>query len=466
MALITDPDNLSDSVTDVNNVFIDLSAKTIKLTPGRGSLVAADGVTIKCVASFAKEEWRSDPNSKNLAAIDFPFVPLSDEFFELVDGWNWADATTRQTIRKGGWLVRNNSGGVTEHWAGLAILNAEADDQCYFDLGVGATDFTFTGNTSEAVQVIDDPNGDGNYADGYNRSANVTVYNREQGQEFSLNSSTLVGEATLLAPKLFSLGLPTKTDLNITASDATIATTAPYTGMSIEFFSAAQSRTIGSSSRDFGIIIDGNNGTKKQIYEFIQYSLRQSTDEDSGAGSLIGNVMPELLVNVGATLKTKTATNYQAGGTGVFIDNFAATDTNSLAFVDNTGTERAFPFVSAGTLEFNANLVNDTDAVYRVFFTDGVTAANRYGATAAIFVEDNGGNDLSGSVSGSSSIPFTFDYDGNNQGGRTAGTDANVTAIAIGLNTVQYVRTTAAIGRSNQNAINFVAAVERNYSNP
>ena len=71
MAIITDPDNLQDSVSDngSTNVFIDTAALTIKLNTGVGALVAADGVTIKALYSFIKEEWKQDPNSKNLAAL-------------------------------------------------------------------------------------------------------------------------------------------------------------------------------------------------------------------------------------------------------------------------------------------------------------------------------------------------------------------------------------------------------------
>jgi hypothetical protein len=466
MALIIDPDLLLDGALDngTTNFFIDTAAKTLKLVPGQGALVAADGVTEKAVYSFLKEQWKNDPLTKNLAAFDFPMVPITDEFYELVEGWNWADATTRQTIRRGGWLVRNTSGNVTEHWFGAAILDAEADDQIYYDLGAGATDFTFLGPTAEAVQVISDPNGDGNYTDGFNYTS-ITIYNRQQGQLFSVNTNGAIGEASLLAPKLFSFSLPTGTDLNISESDANIATQAPYTGMSIEFFTTPQSRTIGASNYNFGIIIDGNNGTKQQIYEFVQWSLRQNNDQDDGAGSLIGNVMPELLEFVGSTLKTKAAANYQGGGMGVYIDNFSAVDTNDLAFVDNTVTERTFPFVAAGTLIFNVNLVNDSDAVYRVYFTDGVDSGDEFGNSGAILVEDNSGSPIAGSVTGGS-ISFDFDYDANTQGNRTAGTNANVTAIAIGLNTGQYVKTTATITRSNANVINFVAAVERNYENP
>ena len=390
----------------------------------------------------------------------------------MVNGWTWEGTTTEQTIRRGGWLVRNLAGGITEHWVGTAILNAEADDQIYYDLGIGAVDYTFQGNTAEAIQVISDPNGDGNYTDGYDRSSNIELFNREQGQLFSSSSSIGIGESSLLAPKLFSFSLPTGVDLNISVPDTGIdsnsdgtADVAPYDGMSIQFYTTPQIRGIGGTNKDFGIIIDGNNGSKQQIYEYVQWALRQDNDQDAGSGALIGNVMPELLEFVGATLKTLSAENYQGGGTGVYIDNFNALDTNDISFNDNSGDEVTFPFVAAGKLIFNTNLVNDTDAVYRLYFTDGVNAGLEYGNTGAIFVEDNSGTAISGDVNGNIEIDFDFDYDGNVQGGRSSGTDANVTAIAIGLNTGQYVKTTATITRSNANTISFVAAVERQYQN-
>ncbi len=469
MALINDPDQLTDSSTDngSTNVYIDTSAKLIKLVPGVGGLDASDGVTEKAVYSFLKEEWKNDTLTKNLAAFDFPMVPITDEFYELVGGWDWANATTEQSIRNGGWLVRDTSGNLTKQFANITALGAIfGTDQLYYDAGAGATEFTFTGAVNEAIQIIDDPNGDGNYVDGFDRSGVFKFYNREQGQIYNSSELAAIGVNNLLAPKAFGFPIGTGVDLNISASDATISTQAPYNGMSIQFYTTPQSRTIGSSNYNFGIIIDGNSGTKQQIYEFVQYSLRQASDEDGGAGSLFGDVMPELLEFVGSTLKTKSATNYQGGGSGVYIDNFNAIDTNDLVFVDSTSTERTFPFVAAGTLTFNSNLVNDTEAVYRVFFTDGVTGGLEFGNSTAILVNDNGGGDLSGTISGNASIGFDFDYDGNTQGGRTPATDCNVTAIAIGLNTGQYVKTTATISASNANSINFVSAVERNYSNP
>jgi hypothetical protein len=459
MAEIIDPDLLNDSAADdaSTEIFINTSTTRLKLNPGVGNLDATDGVRLKALYGFIKEEQKNDPLSKTLSATVYReiFESITDEFYELTKGWDWENATTQNAIRRAGWLVRNSSGNVIKHYAGIAILDAEADDQIYYDVGNGAEDFTFVGNTSEAVQVLSDPNGDGNYSDGFDRSSNITVYNRQQGQLYSSASTQANNESSLLAPKLFSLSLRSGTDLNISASDATISTTAPYTGMSITFHTTAQTRSIGGTNRDFGIIIDGNNGTKQQIYEFVQWSLRQGTDQDAGAGSLIGKLMPELLEFVGEELKTKTATNYQGGGTGVYIDNFSAIDTNSLVFVDNTGAPRAFPFVSAGFIQPNDVLQSDPDAVYFLYIRD-----------TTILVNDNSGTPITGNVSGSGSIAFDFDYDGNTQNGRTPGTDLDVTAVALGLSLAKYVFFDFTIERTNTNNAPLSAALERQYDNP
>jgi hypothetical protein len=59
----------------------------------------------------------------------------------------------------------------------------------------------------------------------------------------------------------------------------------------------------------------------------------------------------------------------------------------------------------------------------------------------------------------------SFAYDSNVQGGRSAGTDAAVTIVAIGLSTGQYVSTTATITRTTGQNISLVSSLERNYSN-
>ena len=94
-----------------------------------------------------------------------------------------------------------------------------------------------------------------------------------------------------------------------------------------------------------------------------------------------------------------------------------------------------------------------------MFFT------SNFGSGSALLVDDNDGADISGNIGGSATVSWSFDYDGNTQGSRTAGTDAAVTVVAIGLNTAQYVSATATIGRATGQNISLVAPLERNYNN-
>ena len=104
MALIVDPDDLNQGT----EVTFATGAKTITLNQA-GNL-STDGVTLKALYSFCKEEWKNDAA---LIPFEFPFVPITDESFELVDGWDFADDASRYLIRTAGWAVKNTSGNVT-----------------------------------------------------------------------------------------------------------------------------------------------------------------------------------------------------------------------------------------------------------------------------------------------------------------------------------------------------------------
>jgi hypothetical protein len=474
MTLITDPDLLTDGTVDTGTteVFINKTSKTIKLNV-TGNL-SSDGVTLKALYSFLKEEWRNDPNAKNLAAFPFPMVPITDEAFEFVDGWDFLNDTARYLIRTAGWTVRNTSGGVIAMWAGIMGLGSiESNDQLYFQQASGgaATNIQLTGQVNQAVQVLSDPNGDGVYGDGFDRRTYFKLFTREQGQLYGIASLSDIG-VTSMAAQAYRFPITTGADLKVTHADVQIdanaegtADVAPYSGMSITYYAAAQVRSIGGTNRNFGIVINGNSGTAEQIYEFVQWSLRKSGDIDADASTLVGKTADELLRFVGDTLKTRAATNPDGGGTGVFIDNYQTVDINRLAFVDNTGTERTFPYVAALTINFGDNLRLDGSAKFWAYFTTLPGASNDFGESGALIVGDNAAADIAGNVAGATSLTFSFNYDGNAQGGRTPGTDAAITVVGIGLNTGQYVRATGIIGRSTSNSVSLVSSLERNYAN-
>lgn len=438
MALITDPDDLNQGT----EVTIDTGAKTIALNVA-GNL-SNDGVTFQAVYSFFKEEWKNDAS---LIAYPFPFVSITPEQFEFVEGWKPANDTTRNLLRSAGWREINASGVIEREYMGIISLgNIDAADTPYFAFSsdTAKTDFAFAGPINQAIQTFGDAS-NGNYD---KRSDTLTVFIRAQGKTYGSATSTSIGLTSLnyIANRF---PLAEAADAKITASDATIASSAPYTGMSITF--GAVTRTIGGSTFNFDVVVDGNNGTAEQIYEFLQYRLRQSGDIDDGAGTQVGQLADVFANFVGDTLKTTT---------GVFIDNFQNADRNRLIFTDTGGTERTFPFLATGTISFNANLTNDSDAIYRMFFTSG------FNTGSAILVDDNSGTDISGTVGGASSVAFDFDYDGNTQGGRTAGTDAAVTIVAVGLSGAQHVIATGTITRATGQNFSLVAPLERNYANP
>ena len=232
------------------------------------------------------------------------------------------------------------------------------------------------------------------------------------------------------------------------------ANTGVDTGIT-DWVSYTGERQIGLEWYAYNKIINGNNATAEQIYEFAQFELRQAIDIDRGLGDVRGNTATELGGFIGDTLKTAS---------GVYIDNFQPADTNRLQFVDYFGITQTYPYVAAGSLLFNDNLTGDADAIYRVFFTS--VSGGDYGTTNAITINDaSGPTPIAGNVSAhtNGAIGFDYDYQNNTQGGRTPNTDAAYTAVAVGLSLAQFVVTTGSIVKSTANSINFVAALERNY---
>ncbi|NJK44522.1 MAG: hypothetical protein HC933_09730 [Pleurocapsa sp. SU_196_0] len=395
MPKITDPDLLNDGPTDngTTEVFIDTATRRIKLNVF-GNLSSSgvqndNGVNLKALYSFLKEEWRNDPHAKNFAGFDFPMTPITDEAFEFVSGWDIESDAARYLIRDAGWTVKNLAGGTTQMWAGIIGLGfIESNDQLYFQqvTGGAAANVQLTGQINQAVQILRDDDGDGIFAEGsdFDRRGYFKIFAREQGQLYGAAQLADIG-VTTLAAQAYRFPLSTGADLKITHTDVQIdansdntADVAPYAGMSITYHATPQVRSIGGTNRNFGIIINGNNGTAEQIYEFVQWSLRRATDIDADADSLIGKTADELLRFVGDTLKTRSASNPSGGGSGVFIDNYQTVDINRLTFVDNTGAERKRPFVAALTINFGDNLRLDAAAKFWVYFSTLPGAGNDF----------------------------------------------------------------------------------------
>jgi hypothetical protein len=266
--------------------------------------------------------------------------------------------------------------------------------------------------------------------------------------------------------------LSTATDLKIVTVDTGIkasgtgfpADVSPYSGMSITYHATPQSRSgfVGGAF-NFGITIDGNGQTLQKVYEFAQYALRQNADINADTPSVItGKIAAPLLYYVGDTLYTQAATNPDGGGTGVYITDFDTQDVNSVYMMDNLGSLKEYPYIATLTLNFNDNLVGDPAGEYWVYFT--TTPDNDdWGEATAILVNDATPAAMVGAITGAS-ITRTYDFGANVQGGRVTPAVPDVTVVAIGTTTGQYVKATGTIARSKSNVVSLVAPLERTYA--
>jgi hypothetical protein len=433
-------------------ISIDTVARTISVIPGSGILPAStDGVTGQALYSALKLLWKNNPTYLKLP---FPMESITPEQFEIINGWTWADNVTRKALRSCGWAERNLAGNITAMWAGIITLGeVGASDQPYYQLDSESgesVNFLFPGAINEAIQILSDPNGDGNYADGFSKRAYFKIFVRVPGKTYSTSALTDIG-VTNMTYIAYRFPLSNGIDPDLLTSDAGVeGNPGIYNGINVTYYSADQTRIIGGISRNFRVIINGNGRSINEIYTKIQYLLRQDTNINSGDGTKIGKVSNHLFRFIGDRLYTSA---------GVYIDNFNQTDINNYTFTDVDGVERSFPYVATGTVVFNSNLVNDTDAVYRMYFTS--TPSGNYGTSNAVLVKNITGDDISGNINGVESVSFSFDYDSNTQGGRAAGTDANITLVAIGLNTGQFVSATGTIRRDTNQNFSLVAARDR-----
>lgn len=531
MAKITDPDSLAQT-TDVvfDTTLKEIEVKSTGAISGTGSS-AQNGVTMQCLYSFAKEEWRTD---SNLIKFPFPFDPITAEQFELVNGWDFKDDASRNLMRDAGWAVRDpGTGNIADMWANITTLGAfdAGTDQAYFQQSSAgsAVDFDFAGEVNQAVQIYVDTNADGT-PDTDNR-AYFKIFLREEGKLF--DSYDLITEQaptnelgeTKMTYRKYAMPLSNANDLNYVETDANIGANAPYTDIDIEYlvgnnfyttnvgtyavddvvrdgatpgrwyictgagtvdatdyldlgtmggagtatFSPySGERQIGTNYYAFNVIVDGNvdgtdaNASRYDIYEKVQYSLRQNSDIDSGAGTVIGKTADDLLYFVGAELTTQQ---------GVFVDDYLATEVNDYTFYDVGGTARTFPFVAGITFNFDANAQADTSGFrYVLFFTNDDAGDNLgydYGTANAIIIDNAAGTDIEGTATSTPQVVTNYDYDNNVQRGTGSnGTDAPYTAVGLGTDEAQFATVTGTIAATSNNTINFVTSKERVYLNP
>ena len=441
------------------NVWLDYT--TFKISVRKYGSLDDGGVTIQALYSFIMKQWKDN----NFEMFTFPMESITPGEFELRNGWDFADTTTKYLLRDGGWnLLSSDNSTLYEVWANiqsLGVVNDPENDQMYYIHSADGTPtpFELPGPINQAVQFYGCPEathaGHGDFDYRLTSNSEFIVFLREQGKTYVKYNLNIAQVKSEIKNQVYALPIENRIDLDISTADGDIETLAPYTGMSITWGPIV--RDLGSGNRNFSILIDANGGTLKQIYEFVQWSLRQSTDIDAGLSGQIGSLADEMLTFVGPVLKTKLTSSG-----GVFIENFQVADTNSIVFVDDTGQEQSYPYVAAGKIFFNDNLRADgANAKYWMYFLNA--NGNQYNTPNAIIVNDNSGDPITGVINGVEYVDFDYDYEGNVQGGRTPNTDAQIILIAIGSNYAKFVSALGTLTKSTLMSFTLTAAQERNY---
>lgn len=440
------------------NLVINETAKTIQLLASAdgsttNGLIAKDGVTWQALYSKLVDLWATSTYQ------DSPFPAyaidaLSGQFQIGTDGstfqgWTFNADATRQMLRDGGWSEFSAAGVLQRQYVGIVGLGSVSSGaQLYYQRAStdAPTNFTFDDQCNEGIQVYGDAS-NGNF----DKRTYFKGFVREYGKKYKDSVLADTGK-TSTGANIVNLLLSNEDDLKIQAVDGDM-TTAPYDGITVTYYGSDQNKTIGGGSYPFRVVINGNNATLEQIYTKVQYLLRQDIDIDSGAGTVNGKTAAALLGFVGDTLQTTT---------GVFVENLQSADSNRIEFKDQNGVTRTYPYTAAGTITFNSVLVG-AGSSYRLMFSAPPGAGNDYGESGAITVNDASGTPITGTIS-SGQIAFTFDYDGNVQGGFTAGTDRAVTLIGVKPGTGKFAVATGTLTRSKAISLSLVAEQDRVYA--
>ena len=318
--------------------------------------------------------------------VDFDFAgPVNEavQFYNLIgdlSGDTPAFATTTTITRTTGSFITDGFkvGGQ------ITITGSSTNDGTYELSAVSATSMTITTTwTAEAW-------GTTQVAVNNDNAMTLRLRVRDgdpKGKTFAQANLASAGK-DILGNFVYAFPLANGSDQKIDVADTGIdansdgsADVSPYSGMSITYHNTPQSRTdLVGGSANFGIIVEGNNGTAQQVFEFIQWSLRSTGgngtgDIDADADTAIGRAMDGLAGFVGDTGHFGSPdgglsfpTNPDGGGSGVYVDNLNATSKNDVIFYDNTNAPKTFPETIAVTLDFNQVAIDDTTTEYDLFY--------------------------------------------------------------------------------------------------
>lgn len=414
-----------------------------------------DGLTLRALYNFENARRRVDETLRKYKRAtdgDYRFAGA----YSFVNGVK-LDGTDRNKLRNSGWIEYAESGDgqttVDRIYHGVvSLVDIQAGTQPYYTLTSDTaeatlqaatwTNFARLGDINEAVQVFGNTsNGNFDYT-----TRTLVVRVRSWGYNAGETTSVATGISEFSG---FSAGYGVGESLN-PQNGYTLANVyggakiAPWTGMSLEYFSAPQTESgFNEADGQFSWVLhNAGGGTVQQVAAFLDALALQDADIDAGAASYNGRK--------GRVWYARNASGKVVTSTGLFIEGLSTAEQQNIIQTDNAGNAKTYPFFPDVQITVGAAALADPNAWYHVYYADGAAAAD-FDTAGAVTVNDSAGNPVKGNVQADAvagKVSFAYAYDTNTQAGLPANTDKAIVVLVEGDGVAAQAITYATITRS------------------
>lgn len=426
MALLTDKADFQFSTqgragTPDGNIFLDvsdpanpkielLSSSEVPTMAGSvpNLLDPNDGATMQAIYGAIGIERRDNEVIRQYRKPGVGVFALAGSY-DLLNNWQFSTATDLNLVRSSGIRYLAVGGAVNRIYFGPKSLgNIEATSQPYYQtssLGP-VTDFAFTGDVDELVQVF------GTTANGDTGAGNFDVRSfhavsvREWG--FIHDRKTLFDSGLSLAAQ-FSGGFGLSESPHPTTGSYLEANVlgggaiAPWSTMNYLTEAAPVLRSgFNEADGNFAESIENPaGGTLDEVVAYMDALARSTSDIDGGTPTQIGKQVD--------VLYTFDAQGNVVLRQGLFIENLPGADLTRLRLTDDSGNPKTFPSLITINVNLSSVAQGESTAWYHAFIEDD-TDGDDYNTATAITAQDKDSVQIKGTVGASSVISFDVNY--------------------------------------------------------
>lgn len=451
-------------------------------------LTSFDGITMRALYNFENSRRRANETLRKYKRG----IKGSYRFagaFNFVNGVK-LDGTDRTKIRGSGWIEYAASGDgettVDRIYHGVnSLVDIQATTQPYYTFvntnqttdetalqAATWSNFARVGDINEAVQVYGTTaNGDtGAGTFDYKTKALVV---RVRSWQYNPGETTSVATG-ITEFSGFSAGYGVGESLN-PSNTYTLANVvggysgqagtrvAPFTGMSLEKYASAQSKTgFNEGNANFTWVLHNTaNGTAQECAAFLDaLSLVDADVENTGTVAYNGR-KGRVWYSRNAAGKIVTTSN---GNEGLFIEGLSTAEQQNVIFTSDTQGTRTYPYFPSVEITVGSVATSDANTWFRVMYVDGASSAD-FDTAGAVTVKNSSGTDMNGLVSAFQSggkISFAYAYDTDTDAGLSAGANKSCVVLVEGDGTAGQAITYFTITRDPVVPVTCAPALDNN----